>query len=238
MIQYNGEKEKAGAERGTISMLNGIQGVIFDLDGTLIDSMYVWGEIDDEYVTKRLHLPMPSDLRDDIEGMRFEEVSYYFRERFHIEKSIEEIMQEWTDMAYDKYAGEIKTKPGTREFLEELKCRKLRIGIATSNSRELLHVVLKSNGIEDYFDAFCSGDDVARSKPEPDVYLNAACSMNVLPEKCLVFEDLPQGIKAGKNAGMTVCAVADDFSVSQTDYKKEIADYYIDSFYDILNTRE
>ena len=238
MIQYNRQNYKETAKPGTISMLDGIQGVIFDLDGTLIDSMYVWGEIDDEYITERLKLPMPEDLRDDIEGMRFEEVAYYFRDRFHIEKSIQDIMQEWTEMAYDKYASEIKTKPGTKEFLDELKRRKLRIGIATSNSCELLHIVLKSNGIEHYFDSFCSGDDVVKSKPEPDVYLNAAGAMGVEPAKCLVFEDLPQGIKAGRNAGMTVCAVADAFSEPQIAYKKAIADYYIDSFYDILNSKE
>ncbi|MFR9064078.1 MAG: HAD family hydrolase [[Clostridium] scindens] len=74
---------------------------------------------------------------------------------------------------------------------------------------------------------------MAAGKPSPDVYLLVAKEMGVHPEICLVFEDVPMGILAGKNAGMRVCAVDDDFSRPQEDKKKKLADYYIQDYYDI-----
>jgi len=214
-------------------MLDEIEAIIFDLDGTLIDSMNVWSEIDQEYMAK-LGIPIPADLRNDIEGMGFAEVAVYFQNRFHIQQSVKEITDEWHEMAYDKYAKEIRLKPGAGDFLRDMKKRDRKLGIATSNSRQLLKAVLVSNGVDDLFDAFCTSDEVNNSKPAPDVYLKVADKLNVSPESCLVFEDIPQGIMAGKNAGMRVCAVEDNFSMPVADLKKDIADYYIKSFYDIV----
>ena len=93
---------------------------------------------------------------------------------------------------------------------------------------------IESLGIQDYFHVVLTGCEVGRGKPFPDIYLKVAEELQVEPEACLVFEDLPAGIKAGKAAGMRVCAIKDDFSNHMIAEKKQLADYYIDSYNDIL----
>ena len=96
--------------------------------------------------------------------------------------------------------------------MQELRAAKIPLGIASSNSRELIAACLRSNHVADFFDSITISCDVPKGKPAPDVYLLAARTLGVRPEECLVFEDIPEGIQAGKNAGMKVCAVEDAFS--------------------------
>lgn len=210
-------------------MFQNKKAVIFDLDGTLLDSMSLWHDIDVEYLGM-FGLSVPDDLMRSIAGMAFHEVAVYFQNRFHITDPIETIMQVWDEMAYRKYATEIGLKPCAREFLSLLKENGYRIGIATSNSRRLLMASLDAHGIADYFHFMCTADETIKGKPDPDVYLEAAKGLHIAPEDCLVFEDIPVGILAGKRAHMTVCAVGDRFSDDQKQEKMELADFYIESF--------
>ena len=136
-------------------------------------------------------------------------------------------------MAWDKYAHEVKPKPGAVSFLRAIRKKGLRVGIASSNSRDLILACLEGNGIADCFDCIVTSCDVAKGKPAPDVYLKAAELLGVEPETCLVFEDVPMGILSGKNAGMRVCAVEDGYSGGQTEKIKELADGYIVSYDEI-----
>lgn len=215
-------------------MLKEIQAVIFDLDGTLMDSMWMWHDIDIEYLKRYGHEPYEG-LEKEIEGMGFTETACFFRERFSIPDSIEEIKKEWNRMAYEKYAGEVSLKPGAGAFLEELRRRGLPVGIASSNSRELIMTALEANGVTDCFDCIMTSCDVAKGKPSPDIYLGVAKSLGVRPQDCLVFEDVPMGILAGKQAGMRVCAVEDAFSKDQRREIRRLADYYITSYDEIKN---
>jgi len=144
-------------------------------------------------------------------------------------------MGTWNRMASEIYINEIRLKEGVKEFIELLKKQNMKLGIATSNSRKLAKDCLRSNGILDAFDYICTSDEVPRSKPEPDVYLHAAKMIDTRPKDALVFEDIPYGILAGKRAGMEVCAVKDPYSQGSVKEKKEIADYYINTYYDILD---
>ena len=214
--------------------LEQFQGVIFDLDGTLIDSMWVWGDVDEAYLAMIGYSEIPPDFRSAIEGMTFDEVAVYCKERFNIPGTIEEIMAIWNDMAFEKYRTAVMLKPGAKELLEKLRSLGIPIGIATSNSPPLTFAVLENNGIDGYFTSICTSEDVTKGKPEPDVYLRSASRLNADPSRCLVFEDVLKGIQAGKNAGMTVCAVYDELTINDTEEKKRLADYYIESFYDII----
>ena len=115
-------------------ILDHIKAVIFDLDGTLVDSMWMWEDIDIDYL----------GLQKAIEGMSFTETAVYFKERFGLPDSIEEIKEAWIAMSLEKYEKEVPLKPGAREFLEELAARGIPAGIATSNGREMVSAVLKS----------------------------------------------------------------------------------------------
>lgn len=215
-------------------LTEGIEAVIFDLDGTLIDSMWMWKQIDIDYLARHGHA-LPADLQDCIEGMSFSETAVYFKERFALSDPLEVIKNDWNQMAYDIYVNEVPLKPGVLAFLQYLKERGIRTGIATSNSKELLLAVLESLGIAAYFDELHTSCEVAKGKPAPDIYLLVAEKLGVMPERCLVFEDIMQGILAGKAAGMKVCAVKDEFSVMQEAEKTESADWFIDGFDELMN---
>lgn len=210
-------------------MLENIEAVIFDLDGTLVDSMNIWGELDIEYLG-RLGYEVPAGLQEAIEGMSFTETAQYFRKRFEIADSVEKIKEIWQEMAMDKYRHEVPLKPGVREFLDFLKERNIAMAVASSNHIALIKAVLESHDILAYFRCIFTACDVKKGKPAPDVYLAAARELGVEPEKCLVFEDIVPGILAGRNAGMRTCAVEDAYSIPQREEKRRLADYYINSY--------
>lgn len=215
-------------------MLKGIEAVLFDLDGSLVDSMWLWREVDIEYLG-RFGIPLPESLQAEIEGMSFTETAQYFKERFQIPDSTEKMKEDWNRMAWDKYTHQVPLKNGAREFVEYCHKKGIRLGIATSNSRELVENVVKVHGLTDYFDSIVTGCEVEKGKPAPDVYLEAARRCGTAPEKCLVFEDIVPGIMAGKAAGMRVCAVEDIYSSYQDAEKKRLADYYITDYFDIVS---
>ncbi len=215
-------------------MLENKKAVIFDMDGTLMDSMWMWHDIDIEYLGK-FGLNVPDDLEVAVEGMGFTETAVYFKERFGIPSSIEEIKEEWQQMAYDKYAHHVFFKPGAGRLIRELKDRGVLLGIATSNHIGLVNAALASNGAEGMFDCIRTSCDVAHGKPAPDVYLAVADALGVAPEDCLVFEDVPMGALAGLNAGMTVCGVEDADAADRTEELKKVAQYYVHDFNEVLD---
>lgn len=218
-------------------LLSQKQAIIFDLDGTLVDSMWMWKAIDIEYLGRFGH-ECPDDLQKVIEGMSFTETAYYFKERFCLEHPVEQIKKDWTDMSIEKYRCEVPLKAGAREFLEYVQKQGIPMGIATSNSREIVDVVLTSLGIEGFFGNITTGCEVSQGKPAPDVYLKAAGHLNADPKACLVFEDVPAGICAGKAAGMTVIAVEDRFSAGMREEKEKLADYFIETFFELVPQEE
>lgn len=207
--------------------------ILFDLDGTLIDSMWMWKAIDIDYLG-RLGIEMPDNLQYEIEGKSFYETSLYFKSRFGIKDAPEKIMDDWNHMAFDIYQNKIGLKSGAKDFLEFLKNQGKKTAIATSNSRMLTEVVLESLGITDLFDVIITAGEVEKGKPAPDIYLKAAGDLAVTPDECAVFEDIPQGIMAGKNAGSIVFAIEDEYSKRYDKEKRNLADYYIHDYYDIL----
>lgn len=217
------------------SILQDIEAVIFDVDGTLVDSMWIWESVDEDYFVK-YNLTRPEDFHKDIEGKSYSEVARYYLEHFpEIDRTLEELMDEWTDMAHSKYMHEVVLKQGAYELLNKLHKEGKKIGIATSNGISLVRDMLEALGVAEIFDSVHSACEVKAGKPSPDIYLLVAKELGVRPEHCLVFEDVPMGILAGKNAGMHVCAVEDRYSKPQEEKKRELADYYIQDYNDILN---
>ena len=219
--------------RDKVPSLESIEAVIFDVDGTVVDSMWMWKRIDREYLT-RFSIPLPDTLQAEIEGGSFYETAVYFRERFGIADPVEKIMADWNEMAWEKYEKEVPLKVGVRDFMQLCKNRGIKMGIATSNSRELMETIERVHGLTEYISCIRTGSEVQKGKPAPDIYLAVAASLQVNPAKCLVFEDLTAGIMAGKSAGMKVCAVQDAYSLDSDREKRKLADYYIEEFGQIL----
>ncbi len=220
-------------------MLKGKKAVIFDMDGSLVDSMWIWTEVDRIYMEK-YNLEQPEDFHRAIEGRSYTEIAQYFVDTFHgLNRTVEEVKDEWEDMTMELYRTKVFLKPGAKEFLDHMRAKGVLLGIATSNRRALAEAALDARGITPYFSSVRTACEVSAGKPAPDVYLKVAEDLGVHPKDCLVFEDIPNGILAGKNAGMEVCAVEDDFSRPDEPIKKRLADYFIRDFYDIRdNTYE
>lgn len=214
-------------------ILQNYEAVLFDMDGTLIDSMWVWNSVDIDFL-KRYNEPVPETLKADIEGMSYYQTAEYFKNRFRLSESLDEIINIWDYMALEKYKNEVPVKEGVLRFIETLSDRDIPMAICTSNSRFLTLAVLEKYPVLKKINLIVTSDEVTEGKPAPTIYLTAAKGLKVNPCKCLVFEDLPNGIMAGKNAGMKTCTIDDDFSKAQIGKKIELADYYIHDYNDLF----
>ena len=209
------------------------EAIISDLDGSMVDSMWIWRDIDIEYLGK-FGISLPKNLQSCIEGMSFSETAAYFKERFQLPCTLDEIKADWNRMAKDKYTYEVPIKEGVPELLEYCKESGIKLGIATSNSRELVEALVSAHHYTSYFDCIMTACDVSIGKPAPDIYLAVAKALCVSPENCLVFEDIIPGIQAGLSAGMKVCAVYDKYSEHQDEEKHRMADYYTYHFRELV----
>ena len=213
--------------------LKNIEGAVFDLDGTLLDSSWVWEKVDEKFLGDR-GFQVPDDYVDEISPLGAERAAVYTIERFGLNEDKDDIVREWIEMAKKEYATEVVCKPYAKEFLEELHKLNIKMAVATSSDRELFMKTLEREGILEYFQKIVTVDEVERGKGYPDIYEEAARRIKVNPHKCLVFEDIIPGIQAGKAANMKVCAVHDLYSLHQTREKQELADFYIYDYEDVM----
>jgi len=214
-------------------MLTNIKAAIFDLDGTLIDSMWIWEQIDIAYLSSK-GLEQPENLKDEINHLSFQETGVYFKNRFNLDDSIETILETWHDMAFAHYSKNVTLKEGVIPFLDHLKNSGIKIGLATSNHHSLLEAALNCTGIYEYFDSITTTDEVAKGKNNPDVYLLAARKLGVSPKECIVFEDILEAVRGAKLANMKVVAMHDKAAKYQRHDLMCIADKYIYDFTEML----
>ena len=208
--------------------------VIFDLDGTLIDSMGIWIQVDKEYLKMR-NIPVPNNLFKDVKtGNSFNEICQYFKDKFDLPDSIEEIGAEWTGMVEEYYETDVKLKAGAFDFLIFLQKTNIKIGVGTSNSKHLAETVLKANNVLEKFDSIVAGCEDIKGKPFPDIFLKVAEELNVVPKDCLVIEDVLIGVQAAKQAGMDVFGIYDEHADYETNKIKQTADFYAENFEEIL----
>lgn len=202
---------------------------IFDLDGTLIDSMGIWEKIDIDFLTKR-GLPVPETYINEICARSFREAAEYTINLFHLDERAADLISEWNGMAIYEYSHNIGLKPYAKEYLALLKSCGIKLGTATSLPKVLSEPVLRNNNIYDYFDIQCSTDEVNRGKEFPDVFILASKKLEVLPDQCIVFEDLLPGIISAKKAGMKAFCIYDESSKEHRTEIQKIADGYLYDF--------
>lgn len=218
-------------------ILEGIEAVIFDLDGTLVDSMWVWGAIDEEDFKRHGH-PVPEGLQASISGMSFTETAEYIKRTYpFFTETVEEMKSNWSQMAEEAYRTQVMLKPGAYEFLTYMKQQGIQMGVASSNFIGLVETVLNARGIREMFRSVHTSCEVAHGKPEPDIYLLVASELGVAPEHCLVFEDILEGIQAGKRAGMRTCAITDAASAGIWEEKCKLADYAILDYMELISKK-
>ncbi len=202
---------------------------IFDIDGTLIDSMGVWEKVDHDFLAKR-NLAIPEGYVKEISAMSFKEAAQYTIDLFHLNEKVTDIVAEWNNMVHYEYSHNIFMKPYAREYLEYLKRAHIKLGTATSLPKLLYEPVLKNNGVYELFDAFSSTDEVERGKEFPDIFQLAAKKLRVPPSDCIAFDDILEAISAIKAAGIRAYGVYDHYSAHQKEAIQALADGYIDNF--------
>lgn len=206
---------------------------LFDLDGTLLDSMYVWHRVDELFFQKR-NMCIPEDYGRSLAGKSYRESAEYTIERFGFKETWEDIVDEWTRMSENEYANHVKLKPGALEYLRMLKRAGVKLAIATALPPSLYMLTLEHHGITDMFDALCSTNDVGgRGKISGEVYLLAAERLGVKPEECTVFEDVWEGIVGAKKVGMQAYCMKDAAQAHDFDRIAQVADGMLDSMQDM-----
>lgn len=210
-----------------------IKAALFDLDGTLIDSMGLWDKISQDYLTAR-GIIAPDDIGTIVKNMSFTESAEYYIDRFSLPDTIEQLINAWNEMAYREYAEKIELKKGVRELLAELSDRGIIMVIVTATDRSLVEAVLRRHGILSCFQFIVTVREAGTSKDNPVIFQFTAQKLGIDPEECIVFEDSLHAVLGAKKAGMKVWAVYDSFSVHERSEIKLIADGYVDSFIELL----
>lgn len=214
--------------------LKKMKGAIFDLDGTLLDSMDVWSEVDRIFFAKRGIMAVPEDFVKMIAPMGFKAAATYTINRFHFLEKEEDIVAEWCGLAREAYADKIVLKPFAKEYLEVLKERNIQLAAATASDASLFEPCLIHNKILDYFDVIVTVRDVKRGKGFPDIYNLAAENMGLSAEECVVFEDILKGIEGAKAGGFLTVGIEEKHSASQKEEIQKTSDIYITSWKELI----
>ena len=217
------------AEKGTGDHMKDLRGAIFDLDGTLLDSMKIWEQIDIDFLRRRGVPPTP-DYTAAVTSMDPRSAAEYTIRRYGFLDTPEMLMAEWTQMCREAYRSTVPLKPGAGEWVRSLFARGVRIAAATALSPELFLPALRRLGIAECFSAFACCGEVPRGKGVPDVYLLAAERLRLTARQCLVFEDILTGVRGAKAGGFSVCGVFDESSAQDWAKICEEADFALPSF--------
>ncbi|SEQ06615.1 haloacid dehalogenase superfamily, subfamily IA, variant 3 with third motif having DD or ED [Lachnospiraceae bacterium RM5] len=210
--------------------INDYEGIIFDLDGTLVDSMWVWDYVDEEFLKKR-NIKEPEDYKEVIMPMGIEKVADYTIKRFNLNENSDDIINEWLDLSYEAYKDKVKLNNGAYDFIKSLFKSGKKMSVATANDKELAKMCLENNKVYKYFNNITTVNEVERGKGFPDIYKKAADKMNINYDKCLVFEDIKEGITGSIKGGFTTVAVLCNITdESKKEEIKKISKYYIDDF--------
>ncbi len=214
-------------------ILSGIQACIFDMDGTLVDSLGIWEDIDVRFFHER-NMEVPKDYDKIISHMSFMEMAVFTKETYHIQESVEEIASTWLSWSKEAYLNTIVAKPGARETLEYIKGKGIPMSLATTNKEELYLPCLKRNRLLSYFSYIENVNHLHTKKSEPKIYQTLAADMHVPIEKTIVFEDILMAINTAKKADFVVCGVYDKRNNPDKEKIQSIADYFIEDYPSIL----
>ena len=206
---------------------------IFDLDGTLVDSMGLWDRLCRDWLCAK-GLGAEDALEQKLASMTLKEAAEYVGAIYDIALHPSRIIEEWNDLALYHYGHTIPLKEGAAKLIKFLAAKGMRLGIATSCFPAACESVLSRHGIRQYFSALIYSDSVSRNKTFPDIFLACAKELGVEPEDCVVFEDLYAALSGIRAAGMGAIAVYDESGAAHWEKFKEEADYAVLSFGEII----
>lgn len=201
---------------------------IFDFDGTLFDSMFIWEEIGEHYLRSLGKEPKPS-VREDVRTLSLYQASCYLRREYDLPLSTEEIMKGINQMIEHFYFYEILPKPGVGDFLARMKKAEISMCIATASERYQIEAALKRCGMEHYFDAIFTCSEIGHGKEEPFIFRKAMETFETDRNTTVVFEDALHAVQTAREDGFPVVAVYDEREKRQEEIRT-LSDCYLIDF--------
>ena len=208
--------------------------VIFDMDGTLIDSMRYWRTIGQEYLEAHAIPGDHTELLQRVENMSMLESAELFQQEFDLPDTPYEIAEEMEDMIAMHYLTDIELKPGAAEYLRRLREDDVWLCVATATPTPLAHACLERLGVADCFAFIVSCDDVGAGKTRPDIFLECAWRFGAEPFEIAVFEDAHYAARTAKSLGFYVIGVYDADSADRWDEMQQICDETITGWDELL----
>lgn len=204
-------------------------GAIFDLDGTLLDSMYIWDSIGEDYLAS-LGIQPHENLNETFKTMSLRQAAGYYQSEYNVTLSLDEIMDGVNRMIEHYYMHDVKAKDGVKELLEKLKDNGVKMCVATATDLYLAEAAMRRNGILDYFSKIFTCTEVGFGKDSPQIYTQALAHLNTPKQSTVVFEDALYAITTAKEAGFCVVGVYDRSETKHRVKIEERSDMYIQSF--------
>lgn len=204
---------------------------IFDMDGTIADSMGYWKDLEKEYLLEKGVSDHDADeILKETQHQTIPDSMAMFIERFGFEGTVESLTEEFDGLMAEHYRNDVNIKPGAKEYLDTLKARGVKMCIATATAAPLVRIALDRMEIADYFAFNLSCVDIGSSKDKPDVFLEAARRLGGKPEETAVFEDSLVASRSAKSAGFYVVGIYDKHSEHNWPAICEIADELIEDW--------
>ncbi len=207
-------------------MFENIKAIIFDVDGTIVDSREIWEKVNIDFF-ESFGMKISEETMKKLLSLSFDDGAEYCVRELNTPYTVEEIKNFWNKKGIEYYQKYVFLKDGVKEFLQFIKNNNLKLGVATNNSRLVVESLFQKEGILDKFDFICTSSDVVVRKPDPEMFVSVAKKLNINASNCLVFEDSRENIEGAKLVGMKVCAVVDCSKLDKIQYK---TDYQICSF--------
>lgn len=207
-----------------------IRGAVFDFDGTLFDSMFIWDSIGSEYL-RSIGFEPRENLDRVLKNMSLYQAACYYRSEYCVTLSTDEIMDGVNRMIEHYYRDIVQPKNGVSEFLRRLRERDVKLCIATATDKYLIEAALERTGLDGYFPDILTCAEVGHGKDEPDIFRQAMCCLGTEKGSTLVFEDALYAVKTAKRDGFTVVGVFDKFE-EDPDGVKALADIYLSDYSD------
>ena len=209
-----------------------IKGAIFDIDGTLLDSMPVWENAGARYLAT-LGIEAKSDLKERLDALSLPEGALYMQKEYKLSVTIEEILEGVNQVVKDFYFKEAVLKPGVCDLIQKLKKNQVRLIIATATDAEMAKAALIRNDIWKDFDGMITCEEAGAGKTSPKVFELAREHLQTKKEETWVFEDSLYAVKTASKAGFPVCSIYDAYSRDNTEEIRTFSDSYVRDFYEI-----
>ena len=206
-----------------------IKAAIFDMDGTLVDSLMVWdvlwSSFGAQYLQDPKFAPTPEDDKT-VRTLTLKDAMELIHRNYGIGESGNALLEQANRMMVDFYANRVEMKPGAKEFLQHLKENGVKMCIATATASELVSVAMERCGLYEYFPKVFSCGDIGKGKDQPDIFLQAAAYLGAPTEETWLFEDSLTAVETAKTIGMPVVGIYDRYNYGQ-ERIRELADHYI-----------